>query len=413
MYVLLVLLVVTRVCGEFAIRVGQPPLVGELIGGIALGLVVGRFSATFPILADLAHNDVFVALTNLGVFFIMLLGGVEMRAKKLFEASAGSMVVSISALLLPLILGFGAGWWFLPESELKFAQSLFVGTALAVTAVPVAIRVLMDLNRLNSRAGQLIVSAAVIDDVLSLILLAVLTSVIKTGGLPDAAGVAMLVVQAVAFFVVTVLAGIYVLPWLGRRVHVLQIDELEFSGLLVVGLGFALLAESLHLHFILGAFVAGLFFGRRTIDPGVYEDVKSKVSGITTGFFAPVFFASIGMHFNPSALSAVPGFVVLLVVIAFASKLIGASGPAMLMGFGKRTALAVGIAMSSRGAVELIVADVAKGAGLFETSAGSSPILDNMFSAVVIVAVVTTVLVPIGLRGVLKPNPDEPTDGDG
>jgi Kef-type K+ transport system membrane component KefB len=377
--------------------------VGELLGGIALGLVVGRFSGVFPILADLTHNDVFIALTNLGVFFIMLLGGIEMRPRKLVESSKGSLIVSVSALLLPFALGYAACWIALPQTADKFAQCLFVGTALAITAVPVAIRVLMDLDRLNSRAGQLVVSAAVFDDVLSLILLAVLTSVIKTGGFPGPTGIIMLLVQAVVFFGVTAAIGIYVLPWLGKRIHLLQTDELEFSGLVVVALGFSMLAEVLSLHFILGAFVAGLFFGRRTIDPEVFDEVKSKVSGITTGFLAPVFFASIGMHLDLSAIGVIPGFLAILIVIAFASKLVGAAVPALFIGLSKRSALAVGIAMSSRGAVELVVADVAKGAGLFDQAGGESPIVDNMFSAIVIVAIVTTVLVPIGLRLVFKP----------
>jgi Kef-type K+ transport system membrane component KefB len=207
--------------------------------------------------------------------------------------------------------------------------------------------------------------------------------------------------------------GIYALPWLGKRIKFLKIDELEFSALVVVGLVFSLFAEALNLHFILGAFVAGLFFGRRTIDEEVFESVKSKVSGITSGFLAPVFFASIGMHFDASAIRVIPGFLLLLIAVAFVSKLIGAAVPAAIMGFGKRTAWAVGIAMSSRGAVELIVADVAKGAGLFDVAGQGSPIVDHMFSAIVIVAIVTTVLVPIGLRLVLKPaNTAEPADDE-
>ncbi|MEJ2722598.1 MAG: cation:proton antiporter, partial [bacterium] len=164
-----------------------------------------------------------------------------------------------------------------------------------------------------------------------------------------------------------------------------------------------------------GAFVAGLFFGRRTIKPEVYEDVKSKVSAITTGFLAPIFFASIGMHLDLAAVGAVPGFLILLIVIAFASKLIGAAVPAILIGFGKRTALAVGIAMSSRGAVELIVAGVAKRAGLFDVANGQSPIVENMFSTIVIVAIVTTIIVPVGLRMVLKPGSEwsEPEQDEG
>jgi Kef-type K+ transport system membrane component KefB len=187
------------------------------------------------------------------------------------------------------------------------------------------------------------------------------------------------------------------------------LDELEFSFFIIVALIFANLAELLGMHFILGAFIAGLFFGRRTIDSQVYDDVKGRVSGITTGFLAPIFFASIGLHLNLGAVTGIPLFLAILIVIAFLTKLIGASVPAAIMGLNRRDSLMVGVAMSGRGAVELIIADIALRAGLFSKPEPVPPVIDHMFSAIVLVAILTTLMVPVGLRLILayyKPESD-------
>ncbi|MEZ6097750.1 MAG: cation:proton antiporter [Pirellulaceae bacterium] len=398
LYILLVLLVVTRAFGEIAERCGQPALVGELLSGIALGVVVARFSETFPVLSELTENPVFRAVTDLGVFFLMLYGGVVMRPKDLAKASASSFFVAVCGLFFPLALGFWAGWSFLPDSDYRFAQSLFIGTALSITAVPVAIRVLMDLGKLESQVGRTIVSAAVFDDVLSLILLAALTAVAKTGELPEVRGMLLLGGNILLFFVISFLVGQFVFPHIGKLITRFQADEFELTVLLVFAMGFAMLAEALHLHFILGAFMAGLFFGRRSVGNDTYETVKSKVSGITTGFLAPVFFASIGLHLDTSAVLIIPGFLAMLVTIAFLSKMVGAGLSAYWTGLTRKDSLAVGIGMSARGAVELIIADIALRAGLFDHPKPPPPIVVHLFSAIVIVAVLTTIAIPIALR---------------
>ncbi|MEJ2246702.1 MAG: cation:proton antiporter, partial [Acidobacteriota bacterium] len=119
-YVLLVLLIITRVFGELAVRVGQPMLVGELIAGIILGLFVQQYSSTVPVLAGLTEDHVFTAITNLGIFFLMLLGGLEMRPRRMMEESGGSLAVAASAMILPLVVGFGIAWAFIPDSNFKF-----------------------------------------------------------------------------------------------------------------------------------------------------------------------------------------------------------------------------------------------------------------------------------------------------
>jgi len=401
LYILLVLLVATRTFGELAVRVGQPALVGELLSGVFLGIVAHRYSGTMPVLAGLGENEVFLALADLGVFFLMLLAGLEMRVSDLARSSGSAFAIAAGGLLVPLLAGAALGWVVLPASPYFVPQVLFLGTALAITAVPVAVKVLLELGALETRSGQIIVSAAMFDDVLSLLLLSVLTALLQTGELPAPRDLAKLGASVLAFFAIVALLGFWVLPRLGQIFERVVGEELEFSLLVIVALGFALLAEIFGLHFIIGAFVAGLLFSRRTMSSEVFEDVQQKISGLTLGFLAPLFFASIGLHLDLGALVAVPGFVAVLLLIAVLGKLVGAGLPALGAGLSRREATVIGVGMSARGAVELIIADIALRAGLFSRPEPPPPVVEHMFSAVVIMAIVTTLVAPVGLRALL------------
>lgn len=398
LYVLLVLLIATRLLGEIAVRLGQPALVGELLAGVLIGLAVAQESRSLPVLASLPESAVFNAITDLGIFFLMLMAGLELKPSKLAQASGSAVLVAVGGLMLPLAMGTGLGLAILPASELRTAQSLFLGVALSITAVPVSVGVLLSLGRLDTPMGRLIVSAAIFDDVLSLVLLALLTAVLRTGSIPDVVSLLWLLGQIGLFFAVVVPAGRYALPWLGRRIVHFREPEFELSFLVLAGLAFAVFAEALSMHFLIGAFLAGLFFVHRTIGQQTYEDVFNKVSGLTHGFFAPVFFASIGLHLDGSALREAPGFVAALLLVATLGKVVGAGLPARLAGLSGRDALAVGMGMNARGAVELIVADVALRAGLFSSPDPPPALVTSMYSAVVVTAVVTTLGTPLALR---------------
>jgi Kef-type K+ transport system membrane component KefB len=402
LWILLVLLITTRIAGVLAVRFRQPPLVGELLAGLSLGMIVRGQGDAFPILAGLTNNEVFHALTDLGIFFLMLHAGIEMRVSRLLRSSGSALLVAAGGMLLPLAMGIGLGFAILPESGARFAQALFLGTALAITAVPVAIKVLQDLGQLETRLGRTVVSAAVIDDVLSLLLLAVLTALLRTGELPAAAEVALLAGRIALFFVISLAAGRWLVPRIGNAVAEARSPELEFSAVVVLGLGLSLLAEWLGLHFLVGAFVAGLSFSRNFIDDSVYKDVEARVSGITGGFLAPIFFASIGLNLELSAVREIPGVLAALIGAAFLGKLVGAGLTARLAGLAGREATAVGLAMSSRGAVELVIADVAMRAGMFDRPDPPPDVITNLFSAVVVMAVVTTVASPILLERLLR-----------
>ncbi|MGD9299926.1 MAG: cation:proton antiporter [Desulfobacterales bacterium] len=401
-YVLLILLVITRAFGELAVRLRQPALVGELLAGIILGAVIKLSPSSFPIMNGITDNEVFTAITDLGIFFLMLMAGLEMHPKEIAENSKTAMSIAIGGLIVPLLVGFLIGWWYLPPSDIRLAQILFIGTALAITAVPVAVKVLMDLDKLDSTAGKMIVSAAIVDDILGLLLLAVLTAVIRTGEMPQFAGLLKLSGQILLFLAVVTGIGLFILPRLERVIDSSVVEEFEFSALLAVAFGFAFLAEALHMHFILGAFAAGLFFTKRTMDAKVFKGVQDRISGITTGFLAPVFFASIGLHLDVSAFISIPIFLLILIVAAFACKMIGAGLVAYGVGLSGKDSLIVGVGMSGRGAVELIIADIALRAGLFSQPDPPPEIIANLFSAIVIMAVVTTLITPIALRFIMS-----------
>lgn len=411
LYVLLVLLIASRALGELAVRVGQPALVGELLAGVLIGIVVVHNGETFPILAELPANSVFAAITDLGIFFLMLMAGLELRPKKLAQASGHAVLVAVGGLVLPLALGVGLGWALLPASGLRAAQSLFLGVALAITAVPVSVGVLISLGKLDTAVGRVIVSAALVDDILSLLLLALLTAVLQTGQIPDANALLLLAGKVGCFFVLAIPAGFYLFPWLGRKVASLQAEEFEFSFLILAGLAYAVLAEVLSIHFLIGAFLAGLFFVRRTIDEKTYEDVLGKVSALTHGFLAPVFFASIGIHLDGAALLETPFFLAVVLLVATAGKVLGAGLPARLGGMSQRDALAVGIGMNARGAVELVVADVAFRAGLFALPDPPHPIVASLYSAIVITAIATTLATPIGLKWLYRRHDGDVDEG--
>ncbi|MHC4221974.1 MAG: cation:proton antiporter [Planctomycetota bacterium] len=400
LYLILVLLVVTRVFAELAERARLPSIVGELVAGIALGLVLQRFDESLPVLCSATASESFMSIVSLGMFFLMLLAGILMEPLAFARTSKSAILVAVGGMIVPVGAGMLLGLVVLPDSPIKLVQSLFIGTALAITAVPVTVRVFMDLGALESKMGKTVIAAALWDDLLSLFLLALLLATIGNhyAGSYDSGSVLMLLGKVALFFAVTIPVGLYLFPILGRYFKYLHFPEVDFSMLLIAALVYAIFAELMDLHFILGAFLAGMFFHPKVVDEDIYERVEKQMSGITHGFLAPIFFVSVGLNLDFSAVSQVPGFVLVLIIVAIASKLVGSGLPAYWLGHSKREAVIVGVGMSGRGAVELIVAGVALEAGLFLQPSPVPTIVDSLFSAIVIMALVTTVLTPILLR---------------
>lgn len=403
LYLILVLLSVTRMSSVIAVRARLPAIVGELAAGIIVGFLLQTFRDSAPSLWAATQGDTFAGLASLGMFFLMLLAGIRMEPLAFVQDSRMAALVAIGGILVPVVSGYGLGMWFLPDSDFRFAQCLFLGTALAITAVPVTIRIFMDLDQLHSKVARTVIAAALLDDLLGLFLLAFLLGVIKNGGqLSPDVSILLLLGKTVLFFLVTIPVGLYVFPRVGRSMQYLKIPETHFSMLLIAALAYAVFAEMMGLHFIIGAFMAGMFFHPKVVDVEIYKRVEQQMSGITRGFLAPIFFVSVGFSLDLAAVYQVPLFVVMLILIAMLTKLVGAGLPALWKGYTWREATIVGVGMSGRGAVELIVAGVALRAGLFQQPSPPPPIVASLFSSVVMMAIVTTVLAPIVLRWLVR-----------
>jgi Kef-type K+ transport system membrane component KefB len=398
--IILVLLVVTRTFGELAERSRMPALVGELVAGIILGFLLQYFQHLTPSIWFAANSDIFNGLAELGMFFLMLLVGIRMEPLDFARSSRSAVLIAIGGMCVPMCIGFAFGQVVLPESELKNAQALFLGVALAITAVPVAVRIFMDLGALESRVGKAVIAAALWDDVLSLFLMALLLATIGSQAVGSfALGTLLPVIgKVLLFFVITIPVGLYVFPLIIKWFRHLSFPEVEFSMMLIAALAYAVLAEVLDLHQIIGAFMAGMFFHPKVVERRVYERVEQQMSGLTRGFLAPIFFVSVGFHLDFNAVGQAPGFVLVLTGLALVSKLVGSGVPAYWAGFSKRESVLVGVGMSGRGAVELVIAGVALEAGLFLQPDPPGAIVGSLFSAIVIMAILTTVATPIALR---------------
>jgi len=402
---LLVLLIVARLCGEALERLGQPASVGEITGGIVLAIAIVWFGDALPFLNGLASSEVLTTVANVGIFALVLLAGIEMEPSEIADNTAGSIAVAAGGLLVPLVGGVGLAWLFLPDSELKHVQALMTGVALSISAIPATVKVLTDFGLLHTRVGQTVVAAAVFDDVLGVFLLAIILALIETGNVPDMGTLALMLLKVVAFFAITMLLGKHVYPHVSRGLRTMQATALEFSALSAVAVAFGWLAHWLGMHWIIGAFMAGLYCERERVGVRAYQELRLIFNVATRGFLGPLFFLSIGIRVDLGALTAIPLFLFLLVTVAFVGKVVGAGIPALFFGFSRREAAAVGIGLSARGAVELVVLSIAYEAGLFSLSGEGESIADHLFSALVLTGVITTMLAPSLLRKVLPRKP--------
>ena len=399
---ILALLVIARLFGEAAERLGQTASVGEMLAGIALAGLIAAFGPALPVIGRLPDSDVLVQLADVGIFFLVLLAGIELQPKSLAKHAAAGFGIALGGMAVPMAFGFALAWAFLPDIAARPALSMLVALALSITAIPATVKVLMEFGLLQQRPGQIIVSAALFDDVFSILLFAILAAVLKTGDLPSSVALGWIVVKAMAFFGVTMVLGVHVYPRIGRRIRLMQAAAVEFSFLVAVALFYGLLAELLGLHWVLGAFMAGLFFEPTRVGAAVHLEMKLLVTAITGGVLGPLFFASIGLQVDLRAVAAAPLFIVLLVATAIAAKCLGAGLPAYLVYRDRREAGVIGIGMSARGAFELIILSIALKAGLFAQTEGQDGIAQHLFSSLVLMAVATTLLTPILLRWLLK-----------
>lgn len=401
---ILIFLVLARSLGEIAVRIGQPAAVGEILAGVLIAASIPFIVTIAPQAAAMSESTPIAVLAAVGMFFLILQAGVEMDAQELKEVKTDALIVAIGGVILPLLTGLVFGLWFLPESAHLEAQALLLGVTMAITAIPATARILEELNITHTRLGRTIIAAALIDDVIGIVLLAILIAIIQHGTVPSIIELIWLIFKVAIFFGVTAFIGTHVYEWISRAMKEMQAAALEFSALIGTALLYGILAELLGLHWIMGAFMAGLYFDQNRVGVTVYQELSMVFEILVRGLLAPLFFLTIGLQVDIAVIFDSPVFVITLTLLALVSKVVGAGIPALMRGFKFREATAIGTGMSARGAVEMVVIGIVAEAGLFVHVNGAGDGLD-LYSALIIMATLNTLIAPIAVRWLAKRDP--------
>ncbi|WP_201785745.1 cation:proton antiporter [Deinococcus grandis] len=357
------------VFGTVASKLGVPAVVGQVLAGILIG----------PSVLSLVRPDEFLlSLAELGAVFLLFMVGLETRFRDLLSVGKEALLVAVLGIAFPLALGFGFGLWQGQEN----VSALFVGTSLVATSVGITAKVLQEMGVLDARFAQVILGAAVIDDILGLTLLAVVSG-LGAGESMSAAQVALILGLSVGFVALVLAVGIPLVRRFQPRLQNLSLSRM-FNVAIVVGLGVAALSTVAGLAPIIGAFLAGMVLAE------VKDEVEfeSKVHALES-FLAPVFFVVVGLQLDLGVLGdpvvIVAGLIltVLAVIGKVAGGLIGARS------MGGRQSLLVGVGMVPRGEVGLIVASLGLAAGV---------IGKQVYAEVLLMVLLTTVLAPLVLR---------------
>jgi Kef-type K+ transport system membrane component KefB len=379
---LAIIIAAAKAGGYLSYRLGQPSVLGELIVGIFLGPTIVNLLHV-PYFTDEHLPEVVHELAEIGVLLLMFLAGLELHLKDLAKSGKISVVAGVMGVIFPLVLGAGASYLFLEDLQV----SLFIGLILAATSVSISAQTLMELKVLRSRVGVSLLGAAVFDDVLVVLLLSIFTAIIDSGGQGGLVSILIVLGKMALYLAGAGALGFWLLPRLSSRVPSLAISQGVTAFTVVVILLYGWSAEILGgMAAITGTFLAGLILARSPIR----ERIESVINILAFGFFVPVFFVNIGLSTNLRDLAGANFWLFgLITLVAILGKIIGAGLGGLWAGLRRQEALQLGIGMMSRGEVGLIVAAVGIQNGL---------IGDAIFSAVVGVVIITTLLTPPLLR---------------
>ena len=389
---LLILLVAAKIFGEIFERFKQPAMIGEIIAGIILG----------PSLLNLIHRtEEIKVISELGIFLLVIIAGLEINIEHIFKSLKGrNIIISILAFFVPILSGLGVALAF----DIDMMSSVFIGLCVAITALPVSVRILMDLGKLNTEVGQKIISIAIFDDVIALSILGVLMTLKDSSMTPSAIAIAgaisllkllifvALLIAVYLFFQKILKRGNYIADSLNRFIAVVKGKEPLFALFFAFILLFATITESLGLHFIVGSFFAAMLINDKLIGKEHLETIEKSTSNMAMGFLAPIFFAGIGLEFNLTAISNI-GLLVAVIAVSYFSKIVGGYVGGRLAGLSSPFSFALGIGLNARGIMELVIANIAYNAGL---------ISDEIFSILVLMGVLTTLTTPIMMKKIFN-----------
>ena len=375
--------------GEMFKRVGLPSVVGQILAGLLFGI---------PALKDFFISDssalvIIDFLATLGILLLLFLAGLEIEIEKIKETSRDSILISICSALVPFALGFIFVMIAFPEYG--FMAGIIFGGALMVTSEGTNVKVLMNFNCLNSRLGAIILAAGAIDDIFEVLFLALVVVLARGGGILD---LAMVPVEMIVFLVVALIAFKIiskVLQHLDKRSN----EETGlFSIVLIFILILAALSESLNVGYLIGAILGGFLLqaSMKKISTRNQRELINVIKLIAMGFVVPFFFVNVGLTFDIGTFFANIPMIAITAIIASVGKLAGTLIVKPVSSLSWKQLYYVGWAMNSRGAAELVIALIAVQYGLISA---------EIFSALVSMSLMTTLILPPILARGIKKNP--------
>jgi len=363
-----------------------PPVVGQILGGLILGIPLLRAF----IFQSSQATEIVDLLAVLGILFLLLLVGLEIDIETIRQSSKEAVLISLSAAIVPLLLGF----LFLRLLGYSVIASLVFGGALSVTAEGTTVKVLMDANALNTKLGAITVSAGAIDDIFEVLFLSMVT-IVGFGG-----SIFQLVYLPVEFLVFAAVTFVLfrLVSKLLQRVERKETDVELFSLVIIFVLVVSSLSEALEMGYLLGAIISGflLQISMKRLKKKDEEEIITATKLITLAFVVPFFFVNIGLNFNYDYLAGNLPLLLVTIVIAFLGKIIGTLIVKPFSKLSLKQLYLIGWGMNSRGAVELVIALLALNHGL---------ITQEVFSALVAMAIITTLVFPFVLQHEIKNNP--------
>ena len=390
---LTILLTLAAVSHLFSKRFHQSTLVGEIFLGVILGqsllgnLGIFQFDPTF-----------IATFAGLGAIFLLFLIGLESDFREIYTRK--NFLVALGGVLFPLVFGFLTAWFLAPvdaptvgPNGTPFLMALFVGATLTATSTAIAAAILLELGLMRDDIGRTIIGAAVVDDILGLLILSMVVGVAH--GSLDAVGVVLVAAKAVAFIVVGILVGIYLFSPIVVRIQVtglkMGIKHGGFIIALAIAFFYSLIAESIGLSAIIGAFLAGTMFA-----PAPLKEEFAEGARYLEAIFTPNFIISLGLAVNVLSNWSTPAmflFTLVLIIVALVTKMAGCAIAAWVQKMSAVESLAVGWGMTPRGEVGLIVALTALTTGI---------VADGLFSVIVLVIIIVSVVPAPLFRQALK-----------
>ncbi len=374
---LFVVLLAAKIGDEIFKRLRQPALVGEILAGVVIGPSV---------LGLVKPNETLEVFAELGVVFLLFWVGLETRLSEMRAVGGTAVRVGVMGVVVPFAAGYAAGVIFDQRAE----TSVFIGAALVATSVGITSAVLIELEALATKAARTILGAAVIDDILAMVLLAVAVGVAEQGGV-DVASIAVVIAIAMAFVLFVALGGTRLVARWPDVFHAPKFSESPLLPAVILCLGLAAFAAQIGLAAIIGAFLAGMVVAETKDRHDFEEEVVPLYA-----FFPPFFFAFIGIEVELGAFADATTLAALvgMTALAFATKFGAAWLAARPMG--RRDARVVGLGMVPRGEVGIIVAGIGATTGVVEA---------ELFAVIVGMSILTTLLVPPLLRRALNHQP--------